>query len=220
MINNYLLLVKIKSTSILKSWGENLFPFLLSHFLFFKNQLNSHSWVKKIKCIYGSAIHEKQACAVMPVKSLLPSFLKKKKKKPKKQIVFTSLSGLIKTFHKTTLASMRAGSSIVGSISRLTGRFLAESRKTTSSADDSPSSAWPCTARMLVRTWQRTDTRPRFGSRVLRRRTPQQERQYLVQIVWRGHQWQPLQPQVKLPRRYVLQREPLENTEAEVATFQ
>lgn len=46
---------------------------------------------------------------------------------------------------------------------------------------------------------------------------PRQERQYLVYLVRRGEQWQPLQPQVKLSRRHVLQLEPLTKTEAETA---
>lgn len=49
---------------------------------------------------------------------------------------------------------------------------------------------------------------------------PRQERQYLVYLVWRGEQWQPLQPHVKLPRRHVVQLEPLKKTEAEMTTFQ
>lgn len=46
-----------------------------------------------------------------------------------------------------------------------------------------------------------------------------QERQYLVQLVCCGKQRQPLQTHVKFPGRHVLQRKPLENTEAEMTTI-
>lgn len=42
---------------------------------------------------------------------------------------------------------------MLGNWTRLTGRFLAESRKTTSSAEDRPSLAWPRTALMLISAW-------------------------------------------------------------------